>query len=136
MEEQNEPARNASPSVAGGEKMNEDLSMNSEGEKELSIKDCKKKIKNYTSIIILLVGLLVGSIFVDVAQFFGQQGVSPRVLKSIDVFPLDGKTWVAYNEPVVNVQILTQQMRGLRSDRASQMAQARDSDYACQKSGG
>jgi protein-disulfide isomerase len=107
MEEQNEPARNASRSEAGGEKMNEDLSMNSEGEKELSIKDCKKKIKNYTSIIILLVGLLVGSIFVDVAQFFGQQGVSPRVLKSIDVFPLDGKTWVAYNEPVVNVQILT-----------------------------
>jgi protein-disulfide isomerase len=66
-----------------------------------------KKIKNYISIIILLAGLLVGSIFVDVAQFFGQQGVSPRVLKSVDVFPFEGRTWVAYNEPVVNVQVLT-----------------------------
>jgi protein-disulfide isomerase len=68
---------------------------------------CKKKMKNYTSIVILLSGLLIGSIFVDVAQFFGQQGVSPRVLKNVDVFPFDGRTWVAFNEPVVNVQVLT-----------------------------
>ncbi len=68
---------------------------------------CRRKIKNYTSIIILLAGLLVGSIFVDIAQFFGQQGISPRVLKTVDVFPLGDKTWVAYNEPVVNLQVLT-----------------------------
>lgn len=68
---------------------------------------CKKKMKNYTSIVILLSGLLIGSIFVDIAQFFGQQGVSPRVLKSVDVFPFDGKTWVSFNEPVVNVQVFT-----------------------------
>jgi protein-disulfide isomerase len=67
----------------------------------------KKKIKNYISVIILLAGLLVGSVFVDVAQFFGQQGVSPRVLKEMDVFPFEGKTWVSYNEPVANVQIVT-----------------------------
>jgi len=68
---------------------------------------CKKKMKNYVSIVILLSGLLIGSVFVDVAQFFGQQGVSPRVLKSVDVFPFDGKTWVSFNEPVVNVRVLT-----------------------------
>lgn len=68
---------------------------------------CKKKMKNYVSIVILLSGLLVGSIFVDVAQFFGQQGVSPRALKNVDVFPFEGRTWVAFNEPVVNVKVLT-----------------------------
>lgn len=68
---------------------------------------CKKKMKNFVSILILLVGLLVGSVFVDVAQFFGQQGFSPRVLKNSDVFPFEGKTWVAFNEPVVNVRVLT-----------------------------
>lgn len=43
----------------------------------------------------------------DIAQFFGQQGVSPRVLKSVDIFPFEGKTWVAYTEPVVNIQVVT-----------------------------
>lgn len=68
---------------------------------------CRRKIKNYISIVILLVGLLVGSVFVDVAQFFGRQGVSPKILKSVDVFPFEGKTWVAYKEPVINLQVLT-----------------------------
>lgn len=67
----------------------------------------KKKLKNYISIIILLAGLLAGSVFVDIAQFFSHQGVSPRVLKDLDVFPFEGKTWVAYNEPLVNVQVVT-----------------------------
>jgi protein-disulfide isomerase len=88
------------------EKLAEDSPMSNEEGKE-DKGSYKKKLKNYTSIIILLVGLLVGSVFVDVAQFFGQQGVSPRVLKNADVFPSEGKTWVAYKEPVVNVQVLT-----------------------------
>ncbi|MFA5871346.1 MAG: DsbA family protein [Parcubacteria group bacterium] len=70
-------------------------------------KDYKKRMKNYVSIIILLAGLLLGSIFVDVAQFFSKQGFSPRALKNVDVVPFEGKTWVAYNEPVVNVRVLT-----------------------------
>ncbi len=76
-------------------------------EEQFSEESCRRKMKNYISIIILLAGLLFGSVFVDVAQFFGQQGVSPRVLKNIDVFPFEGKTWVAFNEPVVNLQVLT-----------------------------
>ena len=35
--------------------------------------DFKKRTKNYLSIIILLAGLLIGSIFVDVAQFVSRQ---------------------------------------------------------------
>jgi protein-disulfide isomerase len=101
------------------EKKEESLADNSpkkerEGEKEQKptpeesgIMTEKKKIKNYISVIILLAGLLAGSVFVDVAQFFGHQGVSPRVLKDMDVFPFEDKTWVSYNEPVVNVQVVT-----------------------------
>ncbi len=101
MDEKNEEkAASDMPSVA------------KEEEKELIIKEKdshpeKKKMKNYISIIILLAGLLVGSIFVDVAQFFSHQGISPRVFKDLEIFPFEGKTWVAYNEPVVNVQVVT-----------------------------
>jgi predicted DsbA family dithiol-disulfide isomerase len=66
-----------------------------------------KKIKNMISIIILLAGLFVGSIFVDVAQMVRGKGFSQKVLNKTDVFSLDGKTWVAYTEPVVKVQVIT-----------------------------
>jgi protein-disulfide isomerase len=90
------------------EKLLEDVPAEMEKEEnQCTDETCRRKMKNYTSILILLTGLLIGSVFVDVAQFFGQQGVSPKVLKSVDVFPFDGKTWVAFNEPVVNLQVLT-----------------------------
>ena len=68
--------------------------------------DFKKRNKNYLSIIILLAGLLVGSIFVDVAQFVSRQGLSPRAMRQLDVIPFEGRTWVAYSEPVVTVQVV------------------------------
>lgn len=66
-----------------------------------------KKIKNLISLIILLVGLLVGSVFVDVVQLVRGGGFSQRVLSKTDVFALDGKTWVAYADPVVKVQVIS-----------------------------
>ncbi|MCX6763044.1 MAG: DsbA family protein [Candidatus Moranbacteria bacterium] len=68
--------------------------------------DLKKRTKNYLSIIILLAGLLAGSVFVDVAQFVGRQGFSPRAMRQLDVIPFESRTWVAYNEPVVTVQVV------------------------------
>jgi protein-disulfide isomerase len=68
--------------------------------------DLKKRTKNYLSIIILLAGLLAGSIFVDVAQFVSQRGISPRAMRQLSVIPLEGRTWVAYNEPAVTVQVV------------------------------
>lgn len=65
-----------------------------------------KKIKNLISLAILLAGLLVGSIFVDVVQLVRGGGFSQRVLNKTDVFSLDGKTWVAYADPIVKVQIV------------------------------
>lgn len=68
--------------------------------------DLKKRVKNYLSIIILLAGLLTGSIFVDVAQFVSRQGISPRAMRQLDVIPFESRTWVAYNEPVVTIQVV------------------------------
>lgn len=79
--------------------------MDQENREEQKV-DLKKRAKNYLSIIILLAGLLIGSVFVDVAQFVSQRGISPRAMRQLDVIPLEGRTWVAYNEPVVTVQVL------------------------------
>lgn len=77
-----------------------------ETKEEQKVVDYKKRTKNYLSIIILLAGLLAGSVFVDVAQFVSQRGISPRAMRQLDVIPLEGRTWVAYNEPIVTVQVL------------------------------
>ncbi len=69
--------------------------------------EVKKKIQNYLAILIVALGALLGSIFVDVAQLVSKEGYSPKALKETNVFELDGKTWVAYQEPIVNLSILT-----------------------------
>lgn len=66
-----------------------------------------KKIKNLISAVILLAGLFVGSLFVDVVQLVRGGGFSERALSSTDVFASGGKTWVAYSEPLVKVQIVS-----------------------------
>lgn len=77
-------------------------------EKELSPEEAAdKKIKNLISLSILLAGLLVGSLFVDVAQMVRGGGFSQKILNKSDVFSLNGRTWVAYDEPLVKIQVLT-----------------------------
>lgn len=66
-----------------------------------------KKVKNLISLVILLFGLLIGSIFVDVVQIFRGGGFSPKKLAQTDIFNFNGKTWVAYSEPIVKVQVLS-----------------------------
>lgn len=66
-----------------------------------------KKIKNLISIVILLAGLFVGSLFVDVAQLLKGSGFSPKNLSQGDIFESGGKTWVAYNEPIVSVKVIS-----------------------------
>ena len=66
-----------------------------------------KKIKNLISAVILLAGLFVGSLFVDAIQMIRGGGFSQRVLNEADVFASGGKTWVAYNEPLVKVQVIS-----------------------------
>ena len=90
--------------LAGKEGGEKDVEMSVSEEQKAT--DYKKRNKNYLSIIILLVGLLAGSIFVDVAQFVSRRGISPRAMRQVDVMPLEGRTWVAYSEPVVTVQVV------------------------------
>ena len=70
-------------------------------------KQQEKKMKNLISLSILLAGLFVGSLFVDVAQLVRGGGFSQKILNRSDVFSLDGRTWVAYDEPLVKIQVLT-----------------------------
>jgi len=66
-----------------------------------------KKTKNLIALVILLGGLLIGSIFVDVVQIFRGGGFSPKKLAQTDIFNFEGKTWVAYSEPIVKVQVVS-----------------------------
>jgi len=63
--------------------------------------------QNYLAIILLLAGALLGSLFVDVAQLMSKKGYSVKALRKADMFTLEDKTWVAYNEPIVNLTILS-----------------------------
>jgi len=65
-----------------------------------------KKMKNLISIVILLAGLFVGSLFVDIVQLVKGAGFSEHALSTADVFSAGGKSWVAYTDPIVTVQIV------------------------------
>ncbi|MCA9365063.1 MAG: thioredoxin domain-containing protein [Candidatus Moranbacteria bacterium] len=54
---------------------------------------------------IILAGLFVGSLFVDVAQMFSGSGFSQKALSEASVIESGGRSWVAYDEPVVNVTV-------------------------------
>lgn len=89
------------------EKNQPTLLAESKAEKEERKRCGDKKIKNLISAAILLAGLFLGSVFVDVAQMVRGKGFSQRVLDKVDVFSLDGKTWVAYSDPVVKAQVIS-----------------------------
>lgn len=85
----------------------------SEGEKSPSSKNPltstgqSKTTQNYIAAIILLLGLLVGSIFVDVADLVKGEGVSQKRLAGKDIFvDTTGRTWVASNDPLVELTIV------------------------------
>lgn len=63
--------------------------------------------KNLMSALIIILGLFVGSIFVDIVQLVSGEGISQRALSQSDVFEAGEKTWVAYDEPMARVTVLT-----------------------------
>ncbi len=83
-------------------------------EQETAIETCDvqekdqqdKKMKNLISVVILLSGLFVGSLFVDVSQLVRGSGYSQKNLNKSDIFSANGKTWVAYDAPAVPVRVL------------------------------
>ncbi|MDD5652026.1 MAG: DsbA family protein [Candidatus Moranbacteria bacterium] len=66
----------------------------------------KKREKNLISLSILLAGLLLGSLFVDLSQLVKGGGISQKILNEKDVFQLNGKTWVAYSDPIIDVTVV------------------------------
>lgn len=105
MTEEEKEIKDASVEEVSKEKKEDEMTEEFEEETEEEKKD--KKIKNLISAIILLAGLFVGSLFVDVMQMVRGGGFSQRALNSTDVFASNGKTWVAYDEPLVKVQVIT-----------------------------
>lgn len=67
----------------------------------------KKRIQNLWALIILLAGLFAGSLFIDLVQLATGSGFSRHVVASHDVLVANGKTWVAYQEPKVRLQLVT-----------------------------
>ncbi len=65
------------------------------------------KLKNLFALVIILAGLFVGSLFVDVAQLITGNGFSGTALREQTVLETSGKTWVAYAEPAIQVQVVT-----------------------------
>ena len=76
-------------------------------ERDNSIFEESRKVKNLTAAVILIAGLFLGSIFVDVAQLAKGEGFSKKNLAQSDVFEADGKTWVAYQEPGVSLKVVS-----------------------------
>lgn len=66
-----------------------------------------KKMQNLIAGIILLAGLFVGSLFVDIAQLVKGSGFSESIVKKVNVLEAGGKTWVAYGDPVVHLDVIT-----------------------------
>jgi len=65
-----------------------------------------KKMQNYLATIILLGGLLLGSVFVDVAQLIQGQGISQKRLQDKDLFEYNERTWVAFDDPTIPLTII------------------------------
>lgn len=59
------------------------------------------------SIIIVLVGIAIGSLFVDLGQLMTGSGFSGKAIQSHEVLVTGGKTWVAYTEPKVTLRIIS-----------------------------
>lgn len=70
-------------------------------------KNNDNRIKNLISVIILLSGMLLGSLFIDLSQLIRRDGFSAKKLNQSDIFEANGKTWVAYGEPAVGAKVIT-----------------------------
>jgi protein-disulfide isomerase len=69
--------------------------------------DENNKRKNLIAALILVSGFFVGSLFVDLSQLIKGSGFSQKNLRQTDIFEADRKTWVAYNDPAVKLQVIS-----------------------------
>lgn len=94
-------SKKKSKSEEGFEEIDSDFNESEQNEKEKN-----KTNQNYLAAIILLAALLIGSIFVDITDLIRGEGISKKKLANQDLFEYAGKTWVAYNDPAVELVIV------------------------------
>lgn len=69
--------------------------------------DTDQKTQNLAALGIVLAGLFIGSLFVDFVQLVTGKGFSGSAVRTHNVLESEGKTWVAYADPKVTVDIVT-----------------------------
>ncbi|MFZ2299935.1 MAG: thioredoxin domain-containing protein [Candidatus Moraniibacteriota bacterium] len=69
----------------------------------------QQQVKNLSALAVILAGLFIGSLFVDFVQLATGRGFSGSAVKKYDLLETGGKTWVAYSDPKVTVQVVTEQ---------------------------
>ncbi len=74
--------------------------------KRILYKDLYRRYKNVTALSIVLFGALCGSFFVDITQMVRGTGFTDRAIRTTSIITHDGRTWVAYNEPIVPLTII------------------------------
>ncbi|MEK9174106.1 MAG: hypothetical protein AAB845_02465, partial [Patescibacteria group bacterium] len=67
----------------------------------------KKKQQNLIALAIVLGGLFAGSLLVDFVQLATGSGFSQHILRKLSVLETNGKTWVAYEEPKITLEVIT-----------------------------
>jgi len=67
----------------------------------------KKEHQNLLALSVILGGLFLGSLFVDIAQLVQREGFSASATRTHTVLETNNKTWVAYSDPLVPLQVLT-----------------------------
>lgn len=67
----------------------------------------KRKVQNLVALGIVLAGLFIGSLFVDFVQLATGKGFSGRAIRTHNLLEAEGKTWVAYADPKVSVEVVT-----------------------------
>ncbi len=72
-----------------------------------SINYAPKRVQNLTALAVLLAGLFIGSLFVDFVQLATGQGFSLLATRNHNVLQTSGKTWVGYGDPLVKLQVIT-----------------------------
>ncbi len=83
----------------------------------MTAKECRRAIKTRTAIIIVLVGLVCGSVLVDVVQLYRGEGFTIRALRNASVVSYDHRTWVAYSAPPITAMFVTESCTANASSR-------------------
>ncbi len=82
------------------------------GQHQCHTPELRRRVKKLTSALVMLTGLAVGSLFVDVSQFFTERGLSAKAQENARVVYYNDATWVKYEEPKVEARVFISAIHG------------------------